>query len=99
MRTGIVLVGGGLANSLIAFRLLHEDPGFALLVVERDRTLGGKHTWSFHDSDLTAEQRRWLRPLVGHSWPRHELRFPGRNRVMAVASGDSSFELELSELE
>ena len=82
MKAGLVLVGGGLANSLIAFRILSEDPGFPLLVVEHERSLGANHTWSFHDSDLEPEQLRWIQPLVTHSWATHELRFPRRHRVI-----------------
>ena len=82
LKTGLVLVGGGLANSLIAYRILGEAPDFPLLVLERGPTLGGNHTWSFHDSDLTPDQRTWLHPMVAHSWPRHELRFPQRQRIM-----------------
>ncbi len=82
MTSGLVLVGGGLANCLIAHRILVEEPGFPLLVLERQDSLGADHTWSFHDSDLTADQRAWMAPLVAHSWNRHELRFPRRRRVM-----------------
>jgi lycopene beta-cyclase len=82
VKTDLLLVGGGLANCLIAHRLLNSDPERDLLVVEREPTLGGNHTWSFHDSDLSVEQRRLIEPLVVQSWPRHELRFPKRRRVM-----------------
>ncbi len=82
MTTGLILVGGGLANSLIAHRILMERPDFPLLVAERGTTLGANHTWSFHDSDLTAEQRRWIEPLIAHRWSSHELRFPGRRRTI-----------------
>jgi lycopene beta-cyclase len=82
VRVDLALVGGGLANSLIAYRLRELRPELELVVVERGPTLGGNHTWSFHDSDLSAAQRDWMRPLVEHSWPRHELRFPKRRRVM-----------------
>jgi lycopene beta-cyclase len=82
LKTGLVFVGGGLANCLIAYRILGQAPDFPLLVVERGPTLGGNHTWSYHDSDLTPDQRAWLQPLVAYSWPRHELRFPQRQRVM-----------------
>lgn len=80
MKTGLILVGGGLANSLIAYRILMKQPGFPLLVVERGASLGADHTWSFHDSDLTFGQRRWMEPLIAHRWARHELRFPVRRR-------------------
>ena len=82
MTTGLILVGGGLANSLIAFRLLTERPELPLLVVERGSSLGADHTWSFHDSDLSAAQRRWIAPLVAHRWTSHELRFPKRKRTI-----------------
>lgn len=82
MKVDLALVGGGLANCLIALRLRALRPEIEVVVVERGRSLGGTHTWSFHDSDVTAAQRAWLRPLVAHSWPRHELRFPKRRRVM-----------------
>jgi lycopene beta-cyclase len=82
MTTGLILVGGGLANSLIAFRILMERPEFPLVVVERGSSLGADHTWSFHDSDLSAAQRRWIAPLVAHRWTSHELRFPKRERTI-----------------
>ena len=83
MTTDLILVGGGLANSLIAHRILMERPDFPLLVVERGASLGANHTWSFHDSDLTAGQRRWMEPLVAHRWSSHELRFPRRHRTIS----------------
>jgi lycopene beta-cyclase len=80
--TELILVGGGLANSLIAHRMLTKRPDFPLLVVERGASLGGNHTWSFHDSDLTDGQRRWMEPLIAHRWSCHELRFPRRHRTI-----------------
>jgi len=80
--TELILVGGGLANSLIAHRILMKRPDFPLLVVERAASLGANHTWSFHDSDLSAGQRRWIEPLVAHHWANHELRFPNRRRTI-----------------
>jgi lycopene beta-cyclase len=82
MKTELILVGGGLANCLIAHRILMERPNFPLLVVERGASLGADHTWSFHDSDLTVNQRRWMEPLIAHRWSSHELRFPGRRRTI-----------------
>jgi lycopene beta-cyclase len=83
MKTELILVGSGLANSLIAYRILRERPDFPLLVVERGASIGANHTWSFHDSDLTAEQRQWIEPLIAKRWLRHELRFPGRRRTIS----------------
>lgn len=79
-----VLVGGGLANGLIALALLDARPDVRLAIVERAAHLGGEHTWCFHASDLPPAARRFVEPLVVHRWPGYQLRFPAR--VHDVAS-------------
>jgi len=80
MSADLVLVGGGLANSLIAYRLLQRDPRLSLRVLEAESRLGGNHTWSFHEADVSAAQLRWLEPLVEHRWTGYSVAFPGRRR-------------------
>ena len=79
-RCDVLLVGGGLANGLIAWRLRQRRPWLNVLLVERQPTLGGQHTWSFHVTDVEPAQNAWLTPLVRRSWPGHEVRFPGLRR-------------------
>lgn len=81
----VVLVGGGLANALIAYRLRQRHPSRQLAMVEQGPTLGGQHTWSFHDADLAPAQRAWMAPLVECTWPAYEVRFPRRRRRLAAA--------------
>jgi lycopene beta-cyclase len=81
----LVLVGGGLANSLIALRVRALRPDVEVLLLERDGGIGGRHTWSFHAEDLTAEQHAWVAPLVARSWPRQEVRFPAYSRRLPSA--------------
>lgn len=76
----VLFVGGGLANGLIAYRLAQARPHLRLLVLEAADRLGGRHTWSFHSSDLSPLQRDWLLPLVTAGWPAYEVRFPHRRR-------------------
>jgi lycopene beta-cyclase len=52
----LILAGGGLANGLIAWRLRQLRPQVRVLMIESGSSLGGNHTWSFHDSDLTTDQ-------------------------------------------
>lgn len=80
MTADLILVGGGLANCLIAWRLRQLRPDLRLLLLERDATLGGNHTWSFHGTDIAPAQLAWLRPLLAASWPGHEIIFPERRR-------------------
>jgi lycopene beta-cyclase len=76
----LILVGGGLANGLLALRLRQQRPELRLLLLEQGETLGGNHTWSFHEHDLTPAQHLWLEPLVGMRWPGYEVIFPDLNR-------------------
>lgn len=78
----LILVGAGLANGLLAWRLRNARPELSVLVVEQAPTLGKAHTWSFHHSDLTPEQNQWLEPLVSHRWPGYRVRFPGLERQL-----------------
>ncbi|MFD2190958.1 lycopene beta-cyclase CrtY [Pistricoccus aurantiacus] len=79
----LILVGGGLANGLIALRLKQARPELRLLMLESESQPGGNHTWSFHDGDLTEAQHAWLAPLVGCRWPRHRVIFPDRKRLLS----------------
>jgi lycopene beta-cyclase len=95
----LILVGGGLANSLIAWRLHTERPELRILLLEQGRHLGGNHTWSFHDSDLTAGQLRWIAPLVSHRWPGYNVVFPEHARALSggyasIASPDFARTIE-----
>lgn len=75
-----VLVGGGLANCLIAYRMHLLAPDRRILLLEREQMLGGNHTWCFHTSDVTGAQLAWLRPLLECSWPDYQIRFPALAR-------------------
>ena len=81
----LILAGAGLANGLIAWRLQQQRPTLRILVLEQAGEMGGNHTWSFHDSDLTAQQRGWLAPLVSHRWPAYRVIFPDYERLLASA--------------
>jgi lycopene beta-cyclase len=82
MQADLILVGGGLANTLIALRLADAQPQLNVLLLEQADTLGGNHTWSFHGSDLTQSQRNWLEPLIQYNWEHYEVRFPKRKRTL-----------------
>ena len=78
----LILVGGGLANGLIAWRLHAQRPALRILLLEAAERLGGNHTWSFHDGDLTASQQEWIAPLVAKRWPRYDVVFPDYARTL-----------------
>ena len=84
----IVFVGGGLANGLIAYRLAQARPDLRLLVLEAGETIGGNHTWSLHDGDLTAAQQAWIEPFSG---PRVKPRRPGGRKMKPIEDAPGSY--------
>ena len=76
----ILIVGGGLSGSLLAYCLakLKNPPPF--LLIESNPELCGNHTWSFHQTDLEPKTFEWIEPLVSKSWPQQEVRFPDHQR-------------------
>jgi lycopene beta-cyclase len=88
----LILVGGGLANGLIAWRLARRRPDIRMLVLEATHELGGNHTWCFHDDDLTSDQRRWIGDLVAHRWEAYDVAFPGFSR--SIQSGYNAITAE-----
>ena len=88
----LILVGGGLANGLIALRLAQQRPELRVAIVEAGATLGGNHTWSSFEADLTPDQRRWTAPLVVHRWDRYTVRFPRRTRTLETGYVSSTSE-------
>ena len=81
----IILVGAGLANGLLADRLLARWPGLELLVLEAGEAPGGNHTWCFHESDVSAATLAWLRPFISASWRGYDVAFPGLSRSLPGA--------------
>jgi lycopene beta-cyclase len=73
----MILAGGGLANGLIADRVLAARPDLRVLMLERGAVIGANHTWSFHETDLPQHAHAALAPMIAHAWPAQEVRFKG----------------------
>lgn len=84
IRVDVVLVGGGLANSLIALRLKSLRPDLRIVMLERKARVGGEHTWCHFASDVPPDVGAWLAPLIAHRWDGYEVRFPGQRRDLAT---------------
>lgn len=80
----VIIAGGGLAGGLIALRLRAFRPSLDILLLEAGPVLGGVHTWSCFESDLTPEIRDWLQPMISHSWAGYSVRFPGYERRLTT---------------
>lgn len=69
-----------MAAGLIAWRLKVLRPELKVLILERGGRLGGEHTWSFFDGDVSAQILDWLKPLITYSWPGYTVAFPTHAR-------------------
>jgi lycopene beta-cyclase len=81
-RADVVLVGGGLANGLIALRLKSLRPRLRVVMLEQGPTIGGEHTWCHFATDVDVTVAGWLRPLIVHRWSGYEVRFPSHRRQL-----------------
>jgi lycopene beta-cyclase len=88
----VVIAGGGLAGSLAAWRLATTRRDVRVRLFERGASLGGNHTWSFHDTDIPGTSRAWLEPLVIARWASHVVHFPGGSRTLPGAYASISSE-------
>lgn len=88
----IILAGGGLASGVLALRLAQLRPDLSVAIVESGDSLGGNHTWSHFEDDLTAEQRAWTAPLIEHRWPGYSVAFPAVRRDFAMGYASATSE-------
>ena len=82
VKADVAIVGGGLAGGLIAWRLRVVRPETRVIVIERGETLGGAHTWSFHETDMPEAIAKWMDEIVVHAWSSQEVRFPAHGRIL-----------------
>ena len=80
----VLLVGGGLANTLIALRLVAARPTLRVCVLEQAPGPAQSHTWSFFRTDVSSETWAWLAPLATYCWQGYEVRFPQGARTLAT---------------
>ena len=81
-RADVVLVGGGLANGLIALRLRAMRPDLRVIILEHSQRIGGEHTWCHFETDVSPGISAWLRPLIVHRWVGYDVRFPSHRRSL-----------------
>lgn len=81
--TRVIIAGGGLAGCLTA-KALAKRTDLEILLIEQGSSFGGNHVWSFFDSDIPADQRWIIDPVVGCRWDDHQVHFPNRSRTIAT---------------
>lgn len=82
--TRLIICGAGLAGGLAAIALAKRRPDLEVMLVDQAQGIGGNHIWSFFDTDLPENGRWVVDQIARRRWPDHEVRFPGRSRVLSV---------------
>mgnify|MGYP003700491843 FL=1 len=88
----VTIVGGGLAGGLIALALNSARPDIRFKLVESGPSLGGEHTWSFHDTDLDSAGHALVEPLVTYRWSGQQVAFPAHSRRLSTGYNSISSE-------
>ncbi len=77
---GWLLLGAGLFNLLLAVRL--KKSGQSFFILEKRFSLDLNKTWSFHKSDLEAQQWSEISNFVHHQWSHQEVWFSTYRRTL-----------------
>jgi len=80
MKFDVIIVGGGLQGGLIALAFRHFQPHLRILLIEKQKVVGGNHTWSFHAEDIPTQAIPIVEPLICTRWNGYHVQFPGFSR-------------------
>lgn len=75
MEKPVIILGGGILGSLLAYRLKQALPEVEFKLYEESSSLGNNQHCSFRSSDCESALK-WLKPLISHSWQNHHIKFP-----------------------
>ena len=78
----MIVVGSGLAASLLVWRFAEAHPERSVVMLERADRIAGDQIWSFHEPDLAREATRWIDPLVEDRWEKQRVVFPSHSRTL-----------------
>lgn len=76
----VIILGGGLWGSLLAYRLKQIRPDIPFILYEKSSVLGGHQTWFFSELDIPKNVMKWVKPLIGQSWDGWDMYFPSVTR-------------------
>ena len=83
MDADVIVAGGGLAGCLLALRL--AETGLRVQIIEGGPQICGNHTWSFHGTDVAAEDYQRLANLIVFEWPGQKVIFPAFSRRLSTS--------------
>jgi lycopene beta-cyclase len=79
----LILIGAGLASAIIVQRLSQLTMPPRMLILESTAVPFGEHTWSFHATDITQADLKWMQQLIAHRWAGQSVRFKAFRRDLS----------------
>ena len=79
----LAIAGGGLVGGLVALALARLRPELTIALIEAETHFGGNHIWSFFDTDVAAEHRWLVDPLISRHWDSYDVHFPKYSRKLS----------------
>ncbi len=76
MSQKIIILGGGLWGSILAYFFHCQNPDCDFELYEKNERLGGDHTWSFHSTDIPQNLFSLIKPFISFSWSSQTVKFP-----------------------
>ena len=85
-KPSVAIVGGGLAGCLVAKALVTQRSDLNVTVFESGSTLGGKHTWCWHRSDVEAcpGGKLLMEGLEERQWSSYHVHFPTYSKAISL---------------
>lgn len=80
----VLLLGGGLANSLIALELRRRRPELRVVLVERRRGFDSLHTWCIFRPDVSDAGWSVLERQFDYRWSGYTVAFPDYTRIFST---------------
>jgi lycopene beta-cyclase len=82
MEKPVIILGGGVWGSLLAYRLKKALPHVHFKLYEESSILGNHKICTFRERDC-KDSMPWLRPLISHSWSKHQIKSKKLEKWMA----------------
>lgn len=93
MERPVIILGGGVWGSLLAYRLKDTLPHIPFKLYEASETLGNHKVCSFSENECSSSMK-WLRPLASNTWEKtHLIRSEYLHQVVHEALGDHHIKL------
>lgn len=78
----VIILGGGLWGSLLAYRLCQTHPHLDFKIYSTSLETN-RHSFFFREKELNRSSLKWLSPFITHAWKDHKVVFEKNDRLFS----------------